>query len=193
GELNESTARAVTCAGELGGEIDILVLAGDGRTIAEQAAQIAGVNTVKQADHPTNEHSLAATAAPQIVAAVEAGGYSHLLCPNTTFGKDLMPRVAALLDTPMVTDIMAVHGPHTFDRPIYAGNAITTVEAPAEQILVGTVRCASYSPAEQGNSATIDTLTLDVELPAHTRYVDLQQEGGERPDLQTAKRVVSGG
>ncbi|MFC3106339.1 electron transfer flavoprotein subunit alpha/FixB family protein, partial [Salinisphaera aquimarina] len=194
GTLNASTARAVTCASQLSPEaIEVLVLADDGAAIAAEAAQLDGVTKVLHADNAANAHPIAATLTPQIVAAAKDGGYSHVLCPNTTFGKDLMPRVAAKLDVAMVTDIMAVHGDYAFDRPIYAGNAIITVKAPEDQILVASVRCASYAEAAGGGNAAVEALSLDAELPTHTRFVGLEQHKSDRPDLQTAPKVVSGG
>src|SRR5699024_5777823 len=109
------------------------------------------------------------------------------------FGKDLMPRVAALLGVLMVTDIMAVHGPYEFDRPIYAGNAVITVRAPEGQVLVGSVRAASYPVAATGEAATVEALSVDAEIPGHTRFVGLKQQSSDRPDLQTARKVISGG
>jgi electron transfer flavoprotein alpha subunit len=133
GTLNASTAGAVTCAKDIQAEaVDVLVLAADGAALAGEAAHIDGVSRVLHAYHEANAHPVASTMAPQIAAAAKAGGYSHVLGPNTTFGKDLMPCVAALLDVAMVTDIMAVHGPQEFDRPIYAGNAVVTLKAPAD-------------------------------------------------------------
>ena len=105
-----------------------------------------------------------------------------------------LKRVAALLGVAQVSDIMAVEGAHAFKRPIYAGNAIVTVEAPADRTLVGTVRTASYAAASPGaNAAPVEALTLDVALPSHTRFVELKQGKSDRPDLQGASRVVSGG
>lgn len=194
GKLNDSTARTVNCARQIEADaVDVLVLADDGASIASEAATIDGVSTARHADNPANAHPMAATFAPQVAAAAESGGYSHVLGPNTTFGKDLMPRVAALLGVSMVTDVMAVHGPHEFDRPIYAGNAITTVVAPADQMLVASVRCASYPSAGRGNEAPVEALDLDVVLPEHTRFVSLEQHKSDRPDLQTASKVISGG
>lgn len=194
GTLNQSTARAVNCAQQISSEaIDILVLADDGAGIAEQAARLSGVSRVLHADNPANAHPMAAMLTPQIVAAAESGGYSHVLGPNTTFGKDLMPRVAAKMDVAMVTDIMAVHSAYEFDRPIYAGNAINTVAAPEDQVLVASVRCASYPAVAEDGSATVEALNLDAELPAHTRFIHLEQESSDRPDLQTASKVISGG
>lgn len=194
GELNAATARAVNCAAELSPEaIEVLVLADDGAALAGEAANIEGVTKALYVDRPENAHPTAAAMAPQIAAAAEAGGYSHVLGPNTTFGKDLMPRVAAKLGVLMVTDIMAVHGPHEFDRPIYAGNAIVTVKAPDDQILVGSVRAASYPVAQSGDTAPIEVLNVDADIPSHTRFVGLEQQTSDRPDLQTARKVISGG
>ncbi|MES1952813.1 electron transfer flavoprotein alpha subunit [Salinisphaera sp. S4-8] len=194
GELIQSTARAVTCAQQMSPTaIDVLVLCDDGANIAAQAAKIEGVTKVLQADNDANKHPTAAALAPQIAAAAQSGEYSHVLGPNTTFGKDLMPRVAAKLGVAMITDIMAVHSAHEFDRPIYAGNAILTVKAPEDQVLVASVRCASYPAAAEGGNAEIETLSLDAEIPSHTRFVNLEQAKSDRPDLQTAPKVISGG
>jgi len=131
--------------------------------------------------------------APQVAAAAK-NGYSHVFAPSTTFGKDLMPRVAALLGLAQVSDIMKVVDAYTFQRPIYAGNAIVTVQAPQDRILVATVRTASYAAAANGATvAPVEALSLGVELPSHTRFVDLAQGKSDRPDLQSASRVVSGG
>lgn len=192
GQLNNSTARALSCALAIGGEITVLVLADDGQAVADAAAQLAGVNNVTLINNPANANPMAAILAPQLVEA--ASGYSHVLAPNTTFGKDLMPRAAALLGAAMITDIMAVHDSHSFDRPIFAGNAVTTVQAPAEPCVVATARCASWAPVSGSQAAVaINTADSSAELPSHTRYVGLAGEQGERPDLQSANRVVSGG
>ena len=193
GQLNPSTARCVTAATELKAEsIDILVLAADATTVATQAAEIAGVNRVLTVTRTENAHALAAICAPQIVAAAK-NGYSHVLLPSTTFGKDVAPRVAALLGVAQVSDVMAVDGPYQFKRPIYAGNAIISVEAPSDAILVATIRPASYAATGNGGSASVEALELDVTLPTHTRFIELQQGSSDRPDLQSAARVVSGG
>jgi len=194
GKLNGSTARCVTCAKDMKAEaIDVLVLAADPAAVAAEAAKIDGVSKVLTVARAENAHALAAVYAPQVAAAASAG-YSHVLAPSTTFGKDVLPRVAALLGVAQVSDISAVEGTHAFKRPIYAGNAIVTVEAPADQVLVGTVRTASYAAAANGaNTAPVEALALDVALPTHTRFVGLEQGKSDRPDLQGATRVVSGG
>lgn len=193
GVLNSSTARAVSCAAEIGGDIEIVVLSDAAGPVAEAAARIDGVGKVLTVERAENAAPLAAVLAPQVAQLAGDGGYSHVLVPNTTFGKDLTPRIAALMGVPQVTDIMAVHGPHSFDRPIYAGNAVITVEASADVTLVGTVRCASYKAAGEGGSAAVEAASVDAELPTHTRYIGLKEEGGDRPDLQSAPKVVSGG
>lgn len=192
GKLNSSTARCVTCAKAFNADsVDVLVLADAPEAIAAEAAAIAGVSKVLTIANPANAHALAAVYAPQVVAAAQ--GYSHVLAPSTTFGKDLAPRIAALLGVAQVSDIAEVVGAHSFKRPIYAGNAIITVEAPADAVLVGTVRTASFAAAAAGGTAAIEALNVTAELPTHTRFVELQQGKSDRPDLQSASRVVSGG
>ncbi len=194
GKLNSSTARCVTCARELKPDaIEVLVLADSPDAIAADAAKIDGVTKVLTVANPANSHPLAAIYAPQVVAATK-NGYSHVLAPSTTFGKDVMPRVAALLGVAQVSDIMHVVDAHTFQRPIYAGNAIVTVQAPPNQTLIATVRTASYAAAGNGAvAAPVEALSLGVDLPGHTRFVELAQGKSDRPDLQSAARVVSGG
>jgi electron transfer flavoprotein alpha subunit len=194
GKLNSSTARCVACARELKAEsIDVLVLADASDAIAADAAKIDGVSKVLTIANAANAHPLAAVYAPQIAEAAK-GGYTHVLAPSTTFGKDVAPCVAALLGVAQVSDIMTVIDAHTFQRPIYAGNAIITVQAPADQILVATVRTASYAAAGNGASAApIESLSPAAALPTHTRFIELAQGKSDRPDLQSASRVVSGG
>jgi len=194
GQLNTSTARCVTCAREIKLDaIDVLVLADAPDAVAAQAAKLDGVSKVLTVARDGNAQALAAVLAPQIAAAAK-NGYTHLLFPSTTFGKDIAPRVAALLGVGQVSDIMSVTDAHTFTRPIYAGNAIVTVEAPADAVVVGTVRTASWAAAgEAADAAPIEALSIDAAIPSHTRFVGLQQASSERPDLQSAARVVSGG
>jgi electron transfer flavoprotein alpha subunit len=192
GRLNGSTARTVSAAAALNPEaIDVAVLAADPAGVAAEAAQIAGVTRVLAVANPANAHAIAQVQAPQI--ARLAAGYTHVFAPSTTFGKDLLPCVAALLGVNQVSDLMAVEGPYTFKRPIYAGNAIITVEAPADQVVVATVRTASWPEAARGGSAPVEAVSVEAELPAHTRYVRLAVGQSDRPDLQSARRVVSGG
>lgn len=191
--LNASTAKCVSCARTFEtSAIDIAVLAGDGAAVAAQAAALAGVTGVIRVDHPANASALAAVAATQV--SELAAGYTHVFGPSTTFGKDLMPRVAALLGVGQLSDIMSAESAWRFKRPFYAGNAILTVEAPQDRPVVATVRTASYQAAEPAGDAPISERAVDAELPAHTRFVEIRSDsGGGRPDLQTASRVVSGG
>ncbi len=190
--LNPSTAKTVSCAATVdGADIDVLVMAASVGAIAAEAAQIESVARVLTIERKENEHAVAAILAPQIVAL--SGDYSHVFAPSTTFGKDLMPQVAALLGVNQISDIMLVTGSHAFQRPVYAGNAIVNVEAPPDHIVVATVRTASYPAAAANNSASIVSIDAGVDVPGHTRFVELQSGASDRPDLQTATKVVSGG
>ncbi|TBR40354.1 MULTISPECIES: electron transfer flavoprotein subunit alpha/FixB family protein [Dyella] len=193
GKLNPSTARAVSAANAVKGDtVDVLVLADSVDAIAAEAATIEGVSRVLTIARAENAHPLAAVLAPQIAKA--AAGYSHVFLPSTTFGKDVAPRVAALLGVSQVSDVMTVEGAHSFKRPIYAGNAIITVEANPAHAVVATIRTASWPAAANGaNSAPVEALSVDAALPSHTRFVELQQGKSDRPDLQSASKVVSGG
>ena len=191
GKLNSAVAKTVSAAAAIGGDIDVLVLAADPASVAAEAAQIAGVGKVLTLANPANAHTIAQVQAPQIAKA--AAGYSHVFGASTTTGKDLMPAVAALLGVNQVSDLMTVEGPHTFKRPIYAGNAIITVEVPADQVVVATVRAASWPEAAKGNNAPVEAISIDAALPSHTRFIGLAAGKSDRPDLQSAKRVVSGG
>ena len=166
GALNVSTARALACARALGLETDVVVFAADGAALADQAAALKGVARVLRVDTPHNEHALAAALAPQVAALAPA--YSHLLAPATTFGRDLMPRVAALLGVPQVTDVMAVVDARTFKRPVYAGNVVTTVRVPDGIPVVATVRGASWPAVEaSGAPAPVESTGM----PSGTRTV----------------------
>jgi electron transfer flavoprotein alpha subunit len=190
--LNASTAKCVSCARTLGGaEITIAVCAADPGPVAAQAAELAGVARVLTVANPANAHALAAVLAPQIAAL--AGPFTHLLGPSTTYGKDLMARVAGLLGAPQVSDIMGVEGPTRFRRPVYAGNAILTVEAEAGVKVVGTVRMASFEAAGTGGAAAIEPAAVSVALPTDTRFISVSAAKNDRPDLQSAARVISGG
>jgi len=192
GKLNVSTAKCVKAAASLAGaEITVAVFANAGSPVAAQAAKLAGVSRVLEVTHAANEHQLAATLAPQVA---EVGQpFTHLFGPSTTFGKDLMPRVAALLEAPQISDVMHIESATRFRRPIYAGNAIITVDVEPGAKIVATIRTASFEAAAAGGSAPVEAVTPKAELPTHTRFVSLAAAGGDRPDLQSANKVVSGG
>ncbi len=190
--LNPSVAKTVACAVEIdAAEIDVVVLAESAMSIAAEAAKLESISRVLTVENPANKDALAAIIAPQVAAL--ANDYSHIFGPSTTFGKDLMPRVAALIGVNQISDIMSVDGSHTFKRPIYAGNAIVTVEAPSDYPVVATVRIASYEAVSVNNSASIENADVSAELPTDTRFIVLQSGKSDRPDLQTAAKVVSGG
>jgi len=190
--LNPSTAKCVACAADIAAaDIDVAVFAESAASIAAEAASLESVSRVICSENAAYRGGLAAVLAPQIVAL--AGDYDYVLGPSTTFGKDLVPRVAALLGVNQISDIMSVEGERTFKRPIYAGNAVVTVEAPAGVPLVATIRTASYRAVGTGNSAPVETLEMSADVPDHTRFIASETGKSDRPDLQSAARVVAGG
>ena len=189
--LNISTAKCVSCAKAIGGEIDIAVFGNGIDGVAAEAAALDSVGTVYAVNAEHLEAPLAANWAAETLSMAE--GYSHLLGPSTTLGKDLMPRIAALAGVNQVSDIMAVNGPNSFKRPIYAGNAIVDVETATGATVVGTVRTASWKAAEGSGGASVEQREAGSSPASHTRFIGMEVEGGERPDLQSAARVISGG
>jgi electron transfer flavoprotein alpha subunit len=188
----DATAKCVRCATTLpGASIDVAVFGSGIAAVAAAAAKLSGVTRVLAFDAETNRHALAAVLAPQV--ARLAAGYTHVFAPSTTFGKDLLPRVAALVDAPMLSDIMAVESATRFRRPIYAGNAILTVEVSDAPLMLGTVRTASFEAATQDGSGTVESRTVEAPAVSHTRFAGIAASGSDRPDLQSARRVVSGG
>ncbi|HVY63491.1 MAG TPA: electron transfer flavoprotein subunit alpha/FixB family protein [Gammaproteobacteria bacterium] len=191
--LSPATARTLRCAAAIpDAEIAVAVFAEDGRAVAEQAATLDGVRRVLLVEHAGHAHALAALIAPEL--AELAAGHTHVLAPATTFGRDLLPRVAALLGTTQVSDVMAIESATRFRRPIYAGNAIATVEIAALPA-VATVRIASFQPVAAAGAARapIERVQPAAAPPTHTRFVSRVVAAGDRPDLQSARRVVSGG
>jgi len=192
GKLNVSTAKSVKAATALAGaEITVAVFTAPGSPVSAQAEKLAGVAHVLEVTHAVNDHQLAATLAPQVAAIAES--FTHLFAPSTTFGKDLMPRVAALLNAPQISDVMGIESPTRFKRPIYAGNAITTVEVTAGNRIVATIRTASFEAVAMDGSAQVESRATTAQLPSHTRFVSLAAAAGDRPGLQSAAKVISGG
>jgi electron transfer flavoprotein alpha subunit len=192
GKLNASLAKCVACAATIpDAEVAVAVLAREGAAVAAAAAALKGVGRVLLVQNDANDPALAAVLAPQVAKLAE--GYGYVLGPSTTFGKDLMPRVAALLGAPQLSDVMAVESATRFRRPVYAANAIATVESPAGRQLVATVRVASFQAAPAGGPAPVESPAVTVTLPKSTRFVSVSAARSDRPDLQTATRVVSGG
>ena len=190
-DLNASTAKCVSCATAIGNEVDIVVLGSGASGVAAQAANIEGVSQVISVDGEHLAHALAVSHAAEVIAM--AADYSHVLGPSTTFGRDLMPAIAARLGVNQVSDIAAVESSHHFKRPIYAGNAIIDVNAPEGVTVVATVRVASWKAAGDGGNAGVEEHAASTAASGHSRYIGLQSGGGERPDLQSAAKVISGG
>jgi len=185
--LNPSVAKVVACAASIdSAEIEVVVLASNVGAIAQEAAQLEHVSRVLTIERPENDYAIAAVLAPQIVAM--CSNYTHVFGPSSTYGKDVMPQVAALLGVNQVSDIMAVIDSHTFKRPVYAGSGLATVETPTDNIVIGTVRIASYSSVAEGNSASIESVDVSVDLPTHTRFIELKSGASDRPDLQTSAK-----
>jgi len=189
--LNPSTAKCASCATALDQAFDIIVMGASVSDIASQAAAIDGADTVYSVDAEQLANPLATNHAAEVVAMADS--YSHILGPSTTYGRDLMPRIAALLGVNQVSDISAVEGPYHFKRPIYAGNAIVDVHAPESAKLVATVRVASWKAAGDSGNAPVESRSASATVSPNTRYIKLESGGGERPDLQTAARVIAGG
>ncbi len=191
-ELNPSTAKCVACAkGIDGADIHVAVFAADAATVAGAAAALEGVAKVLTVEHEAHSHPLAANIAPQLVEI--AADYDCVFGPSTTFGKDLMPRVAALLGVNQISDVMAVDSVSAFQRPIYAGNAIVSVSPPDGSKTVATVRTASYRAVGTAEAAPIEAVSPGAAIPGHTRFVEVKTASSDRPDLQTAAKVISGG
>jgi electron transfer flavoprotein alpha subunit len=188
--LNAATLNVVAAAKEIGGDIDILVAGEACGAVAEAAAKVDGVNKVIVADNAAYAHQIA-EAMGDLVAELGAG-YSHILAAATTTGKDFLPRTAALLDVNMISDIVAVESADTFVRPIYAGNAISTVQS-SDNVKVITVRGTGFDPVPaDGGSATIEATAI-VKASTISAFVSEELAKSDRPDLAAAEIVISGG
>ena len=188
--LNGATLNVVAAAQKIGGDITVLVAGSDAQAVADQAAKVAGVSKVLLADNAVYAHQLAENVAALV--ADLGKGYSHILAASTSNGKNILPRAAALLDVSMISDIIAIESPKTFKRPIYAGNAIATVES-SEAIVIATVRGTAFDPvATEGGSAVIEAVS-DVEDVGISKFISEEIVKSERPELTAARIVVSGG
>ena len=189
-EVSAATLHAVTAAQQIGGDIDLLVAGENCAAVAEAAAGIAGVNKVKVADNPIFGHHLAENLASLIVE--QASDYTHVLASATTYGKNIMPRAAALLDVAQISDIVEVKSDDTFVRPIYAGNALATVQS-ADAIKVITVRTIKFeAAAAEGGSASIEQIDGGADAGLSS-WVSQALSNNDQVDLTSAKIVVSGG
>jgi electron transfer flavoprotein alpha subunit len=188
--LRPATLNAVTAAAKAGGDVHVLVAGHNAAAVAQQAAKIAGVSKVLLADAPQLAEELAEPVAAQVVAL--AGGYTHVFAAATSFGKNIMPRVAAKLDAAQISEVSSVESADTFTRPIYAGNAIATVQS-SDKIKVITARPTNFeAAAAEGGSAAIENVTA-VTAGDSSRFVGRDVAKSDRPELQGAKIVVSGG
>ncbi|SMG06952.1 electron transfer flavoprotein subunit alpha/FixB family protein [Paraburkholderia susongensis] len=194
--LKAATLNAITAAARLGGDIHVLVAGAQCAKVSEQAARVSGVTRVLVADAAHYGHALAENLAALIVKI--AGPYSHIMAPATTTAKNVMPRVAALLDVAQISDIVAVESADTFVRPIYAGNVLATVRS-ADTVKVITVRTTAFAAAAAAASAKTESSGAAIEALEHapevqgSRFVSQQLTRSERPELTSAQRVISGG
>jgi electron transfer flavoprotein alpha subunit len=188
--LNGATLNVVAAAQKIGGDVTVLVAGSGAQAVADAAAKVAGVSKVLLADDAAYANQLAENVAKLVA---ELGkGYTHILAASTTTGKNILPRAAALLDVSMITDIIAVEGPKTFKRPIYAGNAIATVQSD-EAIVVATVRGTALDPvAAEGGSAAVESVASTGDAGI-SKFISEEIVKSERPELTAARIVVSGG
>ncbi|MCU4414303.1 FAD-binding protein [Acinetobacter sp. WU_MDCI_Axc73] len=190
--LNGATLNVVAAAQKIGGDIAVLVAGSGAQVVADAAAKVAGVSKVLLADNALYANQLAENVAKLIADVVKEGGYKYVLAASTTTGKNILPRVAALLDVSMITDIISVESANTFKRPIYAGNAIATVQSD-EAVIIGTVRGTAFDPvAAEGGSAAVETVG-EVADAGVSSFVNEEIVKLDRPELTAARIVVSGG
>ena len=187
--LSEQTAKAMSAATEIGGDVHVLVAGKGAKGVADNAAKLKGVSKVILAEDSSLEHRLAEPYAALIVSL--APSYDTIIAPATTACKNVMPRVAALLDVMQVSEIISVESKDTFKRPIYAGNAIQTVQA-TDKIKVITVRTANFAASPEGGSAPVETIGAAAN-PGNSKFVSAALSGSERPELTSAKIIISGG
>jgi electron transfer flavoprotein alpha subunit len=191
--IRPTTLPTVTAAAKAGGEVHVLVVGHNAGDVANEAAKIGGVSKVLLADGAQFADGLAEPVAAQVVAVIQSGGaYSHVFAPATSYGKNILPRVAASLDVAQISDIIGVDSPDTFTRPIYAGNAIATVQS-SDAVKVVTARPTNFDPApNEGGTAKVEKVDAVAGSDA-SRFVSRDVVKSDRPELQGAKVVVSGG
>jgi electron transfer flavoprotein alpha subunit len=187
--LKDATNKALTAAKQIGAEVHVLVAGSGCKAVADAAAKLDGVAKVLLADAPLYDHMLAEPVAALIVSI--AGPYETIVAAATTSGKNIMPRVAALLDVMQISDVIKVVAPDTFERPVYAGNAIQTVRSPENKRVI-TVRTASFQPTGEGGSAAVEPAAA-VADPGVSGFVGEELSKSERPELTSAKIIISGG
>ncbi|GAW12155.1 hypothetical protein ANO14919_015130 [Xylariales sp. No.14919] len=192
GKLNHGSLSAITAARSIGGSIHGFVAGSNVKPVAEEAAKVEGVEKIIAVDNVAYEKGLPENFAPLVVENIKKGGYTHIIAGHTAFGKNLMPRIAALLDSQQISDITAIESENTFVRPIYAGNAIATVES-SDSVKIITIRGTAFPAAEaQGGSAAVED-GVDPKSEASAEWISEDLAKSDRPDLATASKVVSGG
>ena len=189
--LKSATAHVVTAANKLGADVDVLVAGHHAESAAQAAAGLAGVAKVLVADAAHLATPTAENLAALVVAVARSGAYTHVLAPATAFGKNVMPRVAAMLDVAQISDITAIEGTDTFVRPIYAGNAFATVQS-KDAIKVITVRTTAFEAAPSGGSARIESIAPPAEVTS-AKVIGEELTVSARPELTSARIVISGG
>ena len=187
--LSDQTAKALTAAAKIGGDVDVLVAGKGAKAAADAAAKLSGVRKVLLAESDALENRLAEPVAALIVEL--AGQYDTIIAPATTSAKNVLPRVAALLDVMQLSEIMEVVSADTFKRPIYAGNAIQTVQSTDAKKVI-TVRTASFQATGEGGSAAVESVNAAAD-PALSTFVENALSGGDRPELTSARIIISGG
>jgi len=189
--LKAATLNTVSAAARLGGDIDVLVAGTDCGGAAAAAAKLTGVSKVKVADAAAYAEASAENLAALLVDVIKNGGYSHVLAPASSFGKNVLPRVAALLDVAQISDIVSIESADTFVRPIYAGNALATVKS-ADAIKIITVRMTAFDAAAEGGAAAVEAIAAGADL-GQSKLVGRELTKSARPELGAAKTIVSGG
>ncbi|KAK0715009.1 hypothetical protein B0H67DRAFT_487675 [Lasiosphaeris hirsuta] len=192
GKLNSGSLSAITAAQKLGGSIHAFVAGSSIKAVAEEAAKVEGVEKVIAVENGAYDKGLPENYAPLLVENIKKGGYTHVIAGHTAFGKNLMPRVAALLDLQQISDVTSIENEKTFVRPIYAGNAIATVES-SDVIKVLTIRGTAFpTAATAGGTAAVED-GVDPKVDSPTEWISEDLAKSDRPDLATAGKVVSGG
>ncbi|KAL0944190.1 electron transfer flavoprotein subunit alpha [Colletotrichum truncatum] len=192
GQLNHGSLSAITAAKKLGGSVHGFVAGSNVRSVAEEAAKVEGVEKIIAVDNSAYDKGLPENYAPLLVENIKKGGYTHVIAGHTAFGKNLLPRVAALLDSQQISDITSIESENVFVRPIYAGNAIATVES-SDPIKIITIRGTAFPAAEATTGTAAVEEGIDPKSDSTTEWVSEDLAKSDRPDLATASRVVSGG
>ncbi|KAI9769795.1 MAG: Electron transfer flavoprotein alpha-subunit [Geoglossum simile] len=192
GKLQPASLNAVSAAAKLGGSVTALAAGGRAKAVAEEAAKLKGLEKVLVVENGAYDQGLPENYAPLVIENIKKEGFSHVIAAHSAFGKNLMPRIAALLDSQQISDIIAVESEDTFVRPIYAGNAIATVQS-SDPIKFITIRGTAFPPAETTDGSASISEGADPQAPCATEWLSEDLAKNDRPDLGTATKVVSGG